>query len=102
MRDTLSLMGFAQDARYALRWIRKDVGFFVFATLIIGLGVGANTAVFSVVRPLLLQPLPFETPGRLAWIALSHAEGAGLSAVTSRMPTSCCTVRPRKVEGESL
>lgn len=84
MREALSTIGMVQDARYALRAVRKDLVFFVFATAIIGLGVGASTAVFSVMSPLLLQPLPFEQPDRLALIALSDAEGAGLSAVTSR------------------
>ncbi len=83
MRDALSTMGSVQDASYAFRAIRKDLAFFVFATLIIGLGVGASTAVFSVMSPLLLQPLPFKDPGRLAWVPL-NAEGVGLSAVTSR------------------
>jgi predicted permease len=84
MRDALSSVGVIQDGRYAFRAIRKDLAFFVFATAIIGLGVGASTAVFSVMSPLLLQPLPFEDPGRLTWIALSDAQGRGLSAVTSR------------------
>jgi len=83
MRDALSTIGSVQDARYAFRSIRRDLAFFAFATAIIGLGVGASTAVFSVVNPLLLQPLPFEDPGRLAWVPL-NAEGVGLSAVTSR------------------
>ena len=83
MRDALSTMGFVQDARYAFRAIRKDLAFFVFATAIIGLGVGASTAVFSVMSPLLLQPLPFQDPGRLAWVPLQE-DGVGLSAVTSR------------------
>ncbi|MHC4924738.1 MAG: ADOP family duplicated permease, partial [Planctomycetota bacterium] len=84
MRDTVSTMGFLQDARYAIKAIRKDLAFFVFATAIIGLGVGASTAVFSVMSPLLLQPLPFADPGRLAWVGLSDAQGEGLSAITSR------------------
>ena len=82
--DVLSSNGFVQDARYALRAIRKDTGFAAFATAIIGLGVGACTAVFSVMSPLLIQPLPFEAPERLTVVALSDAEGEGLSAVTSR------------------
>ena len=83
MRDALSTIGSVQDARYAFRAVRRELGFFAFAMVIIGLGVGASTAVFSVVRPLLLQPLPFHDPGRLAWVPL-NAEGVGLSAVTSR------------------
>ena len=84
MRDALSTMGWAQDARYAFKAVRKDLGFFLFATAIIGLGVGASTAVFSVMSPLLLQPLPFEDPGRLTWIAKGTDEGVGLSLVPPR------------------
>jgi putative ABC transport system permease protein len=76
MSDTLD------DARYALRKIRREPAFFIFAALIIGLGVGANTAVYSVMSPLMLRPLPFKDPDRLVWVALGR-EG-GMSSVTSR------------------
>jgi predicted permease len=76
------MSGFIQDARYALRSIRRELGFFTFAALVIGLGVGANTAVFSVMSPLMLRPLPFEEPDQLAWIALNRT--GGMSSVTSR------------------
>lgn len=76
------MSGLVQDARYALRSIRRELGFFTFAALIIGLGVGANTAVFSVMSPLMLRPLPFEDSGDLAWIALNRT--GGMSSVTSR------------------
>lgn len=72
-----------QDGRYALRATRRDPGFFAFGALIIGLGVGASTAVFSVVSPLLLQPLPMEAPERLV-IVENTQESAGLSGITSR------------------
>src|SRR5688572_32229001 len=78
----MAMSDFVDDTRYALRKIRREPAFFGFAALIIGLGVGANTAVYSVLSPLLLRPLPFEQPERLVWIAQSR--GAGLSAVTSR------------------
>jgi len=76
------MSGILQDVRYAVRAIRRDLGFFTFATLIIGLGVGANTAVFSIMSPLMLRPLPFEEPEQLAWIALNRT--GGMSSVTSR------------------
>lgn len=78
----LDMTGLTQDAHYALRTIRRDLRLFAFAALIIGLGVGANTAVFSVMSPLLLRPLPFEAPERLVWIA--QARSGGMSSVTSR------------------
>ncbi len=71
-----------QDVRYALRSVRHNAGFFVTAVLIIGLGVGGSTAIFSVVNPMMLRSLPFEDPGRLVWIANSGS--GGLSSVTSR------------------
>ncbi len=70
------------DARYALRAVRSDPRLVIFAVLIIGLGVGACTAVFSVLNPLLLRSLQFEDAERLVWIA-NDGEG-GMSSVTSR------------------
>ena len=72
----------AVDVRTALRRIGREPGFAAFAVLIVALGVAAATAVFSVLSPLLLRPLPFREPERLVWVA-NTGEG-GLSSVTSR------------------
>ena len=76
------MSGLIQDLRYALRALRRGPAFLIFAVLIIGLGVGANTAVFSVMSPLMLKPLPFEEPDELVWIALRSS--GGMSSRTSR------------------
>ncbi len=71
-----------QDLRYTLRTLRKDSGFAAFAILIIALGIGASSTVFSVLDALLVKPLPFRDPGRLVWIANRTRIDGDLSGAT--------------------
>jgi len=64
-----------QDLRYACRWLLRSPGFAVVAILSIGLGVGVNTAMFSLVDTLLFKPLPVRDPGALVDVFTSSTDG---------------------------
>jgi hypothetical protein len=60
-----AVQAFRQDVKYGVRVLSKNPGFTAIAIVTLALGIGANTAVFTVVDGVLLNPLPFEEPGRL-------------------------------------
>jgi predicted permease len=64
-----------RDLRYAVRTLSRTPGFSVIAVLVMALGIGANTALFTVVRSVLLRPLPFKDPERLVMLYEQSADG---------------------------
>jgi putative ABC transport system permease protein len=62
------LESLAQDFRYGLRQLRRNPGFTAIAVLTLALGIGANTAIFSVVYGIVFRPLPYRDPGRLVGV----------------------------------
>ena len=59
-------MSFVKDFRFGVRLARKNPGFTVLAVLILALGIGANSAIFSIINTLVLKPMAVQDPGQLA------------------------------------
>jgi hypothetical protein len=76
---------FLMDVRYGLRMLRRNSGFALAAALTLALGIGANTAIFSVVESVLLRPLPFHDPERLFAIWMNSKE-QGSARIGASMP----------------
>jgi putative ABC transport system permease protein len=77
--------GLRQDVRYSWRGLRRSPGFALLCIGIMALGIGANTAVFSVVNAVLLQPLPYRDPSRIVTLSNAVKTPAALNALAKQI-----------------
>lgn len=80
-----------QDLRYSLRLLTKNPGFTLMVGLTLALGIGATTAIFSVANGVLLRPLPYKDPERLAIIRADLQDEIGQARRATRMDPMVAT-----------
>jgi putative ABC transport system permease protein len=83
MRRLNFIDNLVQDVPYGVRTLRRSRGFAAVAIITLALGIGANTAIFSVVNTVLLRPLPFKDPSRLVWATERFPATRGAATVIS-------------------
>lgn len=86
-RPQRSLAAGARYARHGARVLRKSPAFTVTAVVTLGLGIGANTALYSVVQGVLVRPLPYPAYDRLVWVAASNMSPANLAEWRQAVPS---------------
>jgi hypothetical protein len=81
-----AIESFIQDVQYGIRMLRKNPAFTSIAMLALALGIGANTAMFSVIEAVLLRPLPYSNPNELVRVASTWQRGGITTPYSSSPP----------------
>src|SRR5216117_1154560 len=97
MSSEVSQMGLWQDLRYGFRTLAKNLGFTAVAVLTLALGIGANTAIFSVVSGVLLRKPPVKDCDRVMMVlSINRAKGLGLWPRRSRFSAELSRLAQRE------